>query len=275
MNDALHEDSHRQLAQFVERYSAGPACLLLGCDDPAGSVRVRAHNRTFTKEHVASLLQLAKLAQLPSKQTFTTSGTEWTFTQLDEGVVVCIGRELSAQSRDISDTAGSHARKTANQTEQSRTEFGDSEAWFKYWSELEVPDISREDLQAHIQTLRNVDFGATALGRIETWGPELLSAFTQCLASPHPVCMAWGEKDKTRKAFATAACTSSLTGASVVLYNQPYSIVIGPHKHPQILGLPYLVAFKEEIDVATAVTDQAFSGRSVVVKVRGIVICRA
>jgi PAS domain S-box-containing protein len=64
--------------------------------------------------------------------------------------------------------------------------------------------------------MRAVDWGATSLGKPETWPEGLRSALSICLSTQSPICLHWGPEQ-------------------VLLYNEAWSATLG-HKHPWALG---------------------------------------
>ena len=66
---------------------------------------------------------------------------------------------------------------------------GEKEIGFFDWTRL--PDS--EALPNHIRFARNVDWGATSLGPIDTWCADLRQMCNLIMASPHPAAMYWGE----------------------------------------------------------------------------------
>jgi signal transduction histidine kinase/CheY-like chemotaxis protein len=80
-------------------------------------------------------------------------------------------------------------------------------------------------LPRHIRFARNIDWGATALGPIESWSLALRSMCNLMMASPHPAAMYWGEEN-------------------VVLYNEAYIMLAG-QKHPDLMGTPYSAGWRE------------------------------
>ncbi|TCQ28625.1 PAS domain S-box-containing protein [Rhizobium sp. PP-CC-3G-465] len=66
------------------------------------------------------------------------------------------------------------------------------------------------------QLIRNFDWSATPLGRVETWPGSLRTATALLLQSPVPIVMLWGEH-------------------GIMIYNDAYSGFAGT-RHPQLLG---------------------------------------
>ena len=89
------------------------------------------------------------------------------------------------------------------------------------WTRLPVSDA----LPKHIQFARSVDWGATALGPIESWSADLRQMCNLIMASPHPAAMYWGED-------------------LVAIYNEAYVLLAG-QKHPTLMGQSYREAWKE------------------------------
>lgn len=77
----------------------------------------------------------------------------------------------------------------------------------------------------HIQFARSVDWASTALGPIDTWGPDLRQMCNLIMASPHPAAMYWGED-------------------LIAIYNEAYIMLAG-QKHPTLMGQSYNVAWAE------------------------------
>lgn len=276
------------LIDFVANYSAGPACLLQGASAVDKPLDVRAHNAVFNPKHAGALQQLATLGKLATEPTGRTEVFSWSFTPLPGDRLVCLGtakRPPLHPSQDSSESvpgrstldainaagqspsATSRLRRTPKE-EKVQPHRRDGERWFEIWAGLKVPGISPEDQAAHLDLLRNIDFSATELGPIDSWCPELLNSFTECLASPFPVLLAWGRDPmickndgrgtsgvpymvtQTLWAAGLTPCTPSLSSSSSRppkpgLYNFPYGINIGPSKHPKLLGGNYKDSFGE------------------------------
>lgn len=77
----------------------------------------------------------------------------------------------------------------------------------------------------HLKWMREFDWASSRCGLIENWSSELRHACEFALATPDPVCIAWGED-------------------LALVYNHGYSIMIG-ERHPGAMGLPFREVFKE------------------------------
>ncbi|KAF2458207.1 hypothetical protein BDY21DRAFT_319481 [Lineolata rhizophorae] len=95
------------------------------------------------------------------------------------------------------------------------------EIGFFDWTRLPASD----DLPAHIQFARSVDWASTALGPIEYWSSDLRQMCNLIMASPHPAAMYWGED-------------------LVAIYNEAYVLLAG-QKHPRLMGQSYREAWSE------------------------------
>ncbi|KAF7188420.1 Hybrid signal transduction histidine kinase K [Pseudocercospora fuligena] len=89
------------------------------------------------------------------------------------------------------------------------------------WTRLPVTD----SMPRHIQFARSIDWGATALGPIETWSSDLRQMCNLIMASPHPAAMYWGED-------------------LIAIYNEAYILLAG-QKHPDLMGMSYRIAWAE------------------------------
>lgn len=185
------QDEEALLVEFIRNYSVGPACLVVNCNEIHKPIAFRAYNTALTSKHTASLQQLAILGRLSSHRTGSTAGVHWSFTQLRNNKVVCIGTSQDSRQRDSLDGG----RPQPAKTDSNGSESADGAAWFEIWESLQIPELDRANSEAHLQLLRNIDFSKTALGAIDTWCPELLTAFTQCLGSPSPVMILWGREE--------------------------------------------------------------------------------
>lgn len=98
-------------------------------------------------------------------------------------------------------------------------------------------------LPRHIQFARSVDWGATALGPIETWGFELRAMANLVMGSPHPSAMYWGPE-------------------YIAIYNEAYVLLAG-QKHPALMGQSYKTAWAEIwSDIEEVFTSAVQSGQA-------------
>lgn len=95
------------------------------------------------------------------------------------------------------------------------------EVGFFDWTRLPVSDA----LPKHIQFARSIDWGATALGPIDTWSADLRQMCNLVMASPHPAAFYWGED-------------------LIAIYNEAYVLLAG-QKHPKLMGQSYRCAWAE------------------------------
>ncbi len=86
-----------------------------------------------------------------------------------------------------------------------------------------------------------VDWGATALGPIESWSPTLRNAVDLSLHTQFPVTLFWGPE-------------------FVLLYNEAYVPLIAD-KHPAALGRPARDVFPEAWDVIGPMMRSVFDGQ--------------
>jgi len=70
-------------------------------------------------------------------------------------------------------------------------------------------------LPRHIQFARSIDWAATPLGPIESWGFDLRAMCNLIMASPHPAAMYWGDE-------------------YIAIYNEAYILLAG-QKHPALM----------------------------------------
>lgn len=74
--------------------------------------------------------------------------------------------------------------------------------------------------------IRDVDWDATSLGSLDIWPQSLRTTVRLMLTTRHPMFIFWGDE-------------------SLCLYNDAYSLSLGPEKHPVILGMPGNEAWPE------------------------------
>lgn len=89
--------------------------------------------------------------------------------------------------------------------------------------------------------IRTHDWAATPLGAIESWPDGLRTAVGIMLGTRHPAALTWGEE---------------LT----FLYNDGCAALLGPEKHPRILGLPASQAWPESHHVVADEIGEIMSG---------------
>ncbi|KAM0221349.1 hypothetical protein ACHAQD_005252 [Fusarium lateritium] len=85
-------------------------------------------------------------------------------------------------------------------------------------------------LTPHIQLLREIDWGSTPLGPMESWSPELRQVANLVINNPHPASIFWGN-DMT------------------MLYNENYAVNFAGNKHPTMLGTGASGPWSEAWDV--------------------------
>lgn len=88
-----------------------------------------------------------------------------------------------------------------------------------------------------------VDWSATSLGDIRSWGGELRSHVMAMLASPFSTAIWYGADN-------------------VLLYNDAYARLLGPSKHPAVLGKSGAEGWSELWDVLGPLAGQVFSGKT-------------
>ena len=74
--------------------------------------------------------------------------------------------------------------------------------------------------------MREHDWSATPLGPPERWSPSLKAIVRMALTTRHPIFIFWGQEH-------------------TCLYNDAYSVSLGPEKHPSILATPGRTAWPE------------------------------
>ncbi len=84
------------------------------------------------------------------------------------------------------------------------------------------------------------DWSATPLGSIDLWSQSLKTTLSICLGSKFPMFVWWGQ---------------DLT----VFYNDAYSIIAGPEKHPKYLGAPARECWAEIWNVVGPLTEHVFA----------------
>lgn len=109
------------------------------------------------------------------------------------------------------------------------------------------PTLSGKDLTSyppatlqHNELFLAVPWSDTPLGPIHTWSAQLRGIVQTMMASPFPVLVSYGPE-------------------YVLLYNEPYSKVIGL-KHPRILGMKYGEAWPEVWGVLEPVITAGYQG---------------
>ncbi|PMD38172.1 hypothetical protein L207DRAFT_545365 [Hyaloscypha variabilis F] len=80
-------------------------------------------------------------------------------------------------------------------------------------------------LPRHIQFAKSIDWAATPLGPMESWGFDLRAMCNLIMGSPHPAAMYWGD-DYT------------------AIYNESYILLAG-QKHPHLMGQSYKTEWAE------------------------------
>ena len=93
------------------------------------------------------------------------------------------------------------------------------------------------------RTILGVDWSATSLGDIRSWNGELRSHVMAILASPFHTAL-WMGAD------------------NVLIYNDAYARLLGPSKHPAVLGKSGAEGWSELWDVLGPLASQVFSGRT-------------
>lgn len=112
-----------------------------------------------------------------------------------------------------------------------------------------VPDWTavepRGKLSEHMLFARNVNWGATPLGSMETWSVEFRAVANLVMRNPHPAALFWGEE---------------LT----MLYNEAYTNEVAGNKHPDLMGTGFSGPFSELWDgVAPIFRECARTGKSI------------
>ena len=104
--------------------------------------------------------------------------------------------------------------------------------------------------------IRQYDCNGTALGPIEAWPDGLRTAVGVMLGTRHPAALTWGE-------------------SLIFLYNDGCAALLGPDKHPHILGLPAAHAWPESHHiVADEIRSVLGGGESIWQENRLLPICR-
>jgi signal transduction histidine kinase len=85
--------------------------------------------------------------------------------------------------------------------------------------------------------MRELDWSSTPLGPVDTWPQALRTSVSTCLECAFPIVLWWGPK-------------------LVVLYNDEYSPMLGPGKHPRALGQPGASVFPEIWDIIAPMFSQ-------------------
>ncbi|KPV74021.1 uncharacterized protein RHOBADRAFT_54592 [Rhodotorula graminis WP1] len=93
------------------------------------------------------------------------------------------------------------------------------------------------------RVILSVDWAATSLGDIRSWNGELRSHVMAILASPFHTAL-WMGAD------------------NVLIYNDAYARLLGPSKHPAVLGKSGAEGWSELWDVLGPLASQVFSGRT-------------
>lgn len=84
-------------------------------------------------------------------------------------------------------------------------------------------------LTPYLRFARSVDWGATALGAMESWSKEFRQISNLVMSNPHPAALFWGNE---------------LT----MFYNEPYADEIAGTKHPALMGTGFSGPFAETWD---------------------------
>jgi hypothetical protein len=101
-----------------------------------------------------------------------------------------------------------------------------------------------ELLPAQIAFARNIDWGSTPLGPIETWSREFHQVVNLLMAEPHPAAIFWGDE-------------------MTVMYN-PYRDIVAGRKHPDLMDTCFKGPFSEIWDdVGPILNECARTGKAV------------
>ncbi|GJE79532.1 PAS domain-containing sensor histidine kinase [Methylorubrum thiocyanatum] len=103
-------------------------------------------------------------------------------------------------------------------------------------------DVGRTGSLRMVDLFRSHDWGATLLGRRETWPAVLRTTVELMLASLHPMCVMWGPR-------------------RIFLYNDGYAKILGA-RHPSALGLAGDEVWPELWDDLVPLIDRTFNGES-------------
>ncbi|MGW5837841.1 PAS domain-containing protein [Methylorubrum extorquens] len=106
----------------------------------------------------------------------------------------------------------------------------------------ELGDVGRTGPLKMADLFRLRDWGATPLGKRETWPAVLRTTVDLMLASLHPMCLLWGPE-------------------RIFLYNDGYAEILGA-RHPSALGLPTEDVWPELWDDLAPLIDRTFRGES-------------
>ena len=134
---------------------------------------------------VAELVSSASTAVGSSTHISVDGAIEWNCLRLSETHALLLGkpRLIGPPLRMIEPM---HERLASGQVSRARL-------WLDRWKQLEVPGVSKENMQDQLALIESTDWSKTALGDMESWSPVLLSLVSQCLASPFPTMLNWGE----------------------------------------------------------------------------------
>ncbi|KAE9368499.1 hypothetical protein N431DRAFT_414964 [Stipitochalara longipes BDJ] len=111
------------------------------------------------------------------------------------------------------------SQSTALTTEMMQARYPESSSFD--WTRLPMSAA----LPRHIQFAKSIDWAATPLGPMESWGFDLRAMCNLIMGSPHPAAMYWGD-DYT------------------AIYNESYILLAG-QKHPHLMGQSYKTAWAE------------------------------
>lgn len=126
------------------------------------------------------------------------------------------GRALIDQANS---TQPGHPDEFTNQVLQSK----ELRPYFD-WTRIPMSD----SLPEHIKLAKTLDWASTPLGPIEEWSHELRMLSNLVMGSPHPATLYWGPE-------------------YICIYNAAYVEIAGK-KHPNIMGMKNLDAWKEVYD---------------------------
>ena len=173
----------------VHAYTDGPACLIY-LPHPA-EAEVQLKNTLFEDRHAQEVRYLANATVNATGSQSTTSvdgSIEWSCLRLSATHALVLGKQRTGAVRLAVPADPAPGNEADGQTSQA------TQQWLEQWEQLDVPGVSQKDMRDHVKLIRRTNWSKTTLGHMETWSPLFFSLCTQCLSSPFPVMLNWGEE---------------------------------------------------------------------------------
>lgn len=215
--------------------SPGAAAETLGYFETRSESRAEGFARSSTLRHASSTDTSEPL--LETRHTLFQSSSPATNGDMSISELLTDSTSPGIQRRKFPENPYSLEASEMIQDENSIAEPG-----FFDWTRL--PNTSA--LPSHIQFARSINWGATSLGPMHSWSPDLRGMCNLIMASPHPAAMYWGPEH-------------------VAIYNEAY-IALAGKKHPMLMGRRYSDAWAEIWSAVEEVFSSALSSAQATMK---------